>query len=183
MSRISFALFTLALTACPDPDDTGNPIAGDRLAEGVIDFEGHEDLDDHAFESSTPASNRANTPNAAGDYVLQIAFASDEDSPLVSVALYISSDLGVVGPGTYDVMNTTPTDGAYAVANLTIGDNAAGYSVTAIGATGTVTIESFADGRVAGSFDLVGDATWNAGTGANVFSLEGTFTEVPVNEI
>lgn len=185
MSRTSVVpVLALLLSGCPAVDDTGdNPLFGDRRVEGIVDFEGHEDLEDYAFESTTPASNRYSSPDALGNYLLQLSFVSDEDAPSVNGTFVVGSDTGVVAPGVYPVAFAIPESGPFATATLALGNQDPVYSVTAIGANGTVTIDAIDEDGVHGSFELSGDAAWTAGTGANVFNLEGVFSEVPVNDI
>lgn len=166
---------------CGAPPDDKNPIAGDRVAEGVLHFEGHDSLDNHAFVSSTPGANQSSAPNAAGDHVFQISILGDDASPTVSVSLAVADDAGVVGPGTYDVVVELPEEGSYATANVVAGSNDEPvFSVTGIGAEGTVTITTIADGRATGSWDIEGTASWTAGEGPFEFASDGTFSDVPV---
>lgn len=185
MSRVcAFPALGALLVACPSPGDTDdNPLIGDRLVEGTVHFEGHEDLDEHAFESTTPVSNRFSSPDGLGNYLVQLTFTSDETAPSVSASFSIGSDTGVVQPGEYPVDFEIPAAGPFATLTLSVANQDPVYSATGIGATGTITIESIEDGVIAGHFDVGGDAGWTSGTGAPAFTLEGTFAEVPVTEL
>lgn len=174
----------LVLAACAGtPEDDSNPLAGDRRLDGVVTFDGHDDLDGYAFTSTTPASNRYTSAGADGRWLMQISWVDDATDPSVSGTFTLASPDGPVEPGTYPVVfNADPLENE-ATLILSVASNADSYSATGVGATGTFTLDSIDGGRAAGSFDMTGDASWTAGTGAPVYDLEGDFEEIPITEI